>query len=66
MSFSTELINQSMNNIGGQILLYFGPPIVIIAILGIIVSRYFDRELFRQLFAPVAICIIVIWIWLFI
>ncbi len=61
MSFSTEVINQSMNNIGGYIALYFGPPILLIAILVIIVSRYFDVYLTRQLFGIAAVCIFVGW-----
>ncbi|AGG04431.1 hypothetical protein ABE23_19005 [Bacillus thuringiensis] len=61
MSFSTEIINQSMSKLGGQLALYFGLPIILIAILAIIVCRYFDGYFTRQFFGIAAACIFVGW-----
>lgn len=62
MSSSTEIFSQSMNNIVEFLAMLFVPPILAIAILGIIIARYFDNEFFRKLFGPVAVCILVGWI----
>ncbi|PGM56014.1 hypothetical protein CN949_01635 [Bacillus thuringiensis] len=62
MPFSTEIFGQSINNIVGYLAMLFVPPILTIAILGIITARYFDNDFSRKLFAPVAGCIVVGWI----
>lgn len=64
MSSSTEIFSQSMNNIVGFLAMLFGPPILTIAILGIITARYFDNDFFRKLFAPVAGFILIGWIYI--
>lgn len=62
MPFSTEIFGQSINNIVGYLAILFVPPILTIAILGIIISSRFDNEFFRKIFGPVALCILVGWI----
>ncbi len=62
MSFSTEIFGQSINNIVEYLAMLFVPPILTIAILGIIIIYYFDNEFSRKIFGPVAGCIVVGWI----
>ncbi len=64
MPFSTEIFGQSINNIVGYLAMLFVPPILTIAILGIITARYFDNDFSRKLFAPVAGFILIGWIYI--
>ncbi|EJR24618.1 hypothetical protein IIG_05949 [Bacillus cereus VD048] len=65
MSFSTELINQSTNNLVSHLAILFVPPLIVVILLALIVRRYFYGNFTRQLFGPAAACIVVCWIWFY-
>ena len=65
MSFSTETISQSTNNLVSHLAILFVPPLIVVILLALIVRRYFYGYFTRQLFGPAAACIVVCWIWFY-